>query len=137
MQQIFDNQDTEGALLIDAENAFNSINRASALHNISVICPSFSNVLINTYRDPVRLIIPGNGEISSCEGTTQGDPFAMAMYSLAITPLIRKLNENHPQAKQVWYADDATAAGSCNNLKNWLNCITTLSLHIVLLRTAY
>lgn len=126
MRLIFSNQDVEGALLIDAENAFNSINRIAALHNISVLCPSFSNVLINSYRDPVRMIISGGGEITSCEGTTQGDPLAMAMYALAITPLIRKLNHCHPETKQVWYADDATGAGSCLNLRKWWDCITTL-----------
>ena len=32
----------------------------------------------------------------------------MAMYGLAMLPLIKKLDE---QAKQVWYADDATGGG--------------------------
>ena len=105
--------------MIDAGNACNSLNRKAALHNISMICTSFSSVLINIYRDPVRLIIPGDGEIQSCEGTTQGDPLAMAMYALAITPLIRKLNECHPETKQVWYNDDATGAGTCINLRKW------------------
>ncbi len=36
MKSIFD---TEGALLVDATNAFNSINRKSTLHNVSVLCP--------------------------------------------------------------------------------------------------
>ncbi len=76
MRLAFNNQKAEGALLIDAENAFNSINRTAALHNISILCPPFSRVLINTYRNPVRMVVPGDGEIASCEGTTQGDPLA-------------------------------------------------------------
>ncbi len=95
MRQIFTNPEAEGALLIDAENAFNSINRIAALHNISIICPPFSQVLINSYRNQVRMVIPGKGEIASCEGTTQGDPLAMAMYALAITPLIRDLHNRY------------------------------------------
>ncbi len=79
MRQIFNNPEAEGALLIDAENAFNSINRIAALHNISILCPPFSQVLITSYRNQVRMVVPGNGEIASCEGTTQGDPLAMAM----------------------------------------------------------
>ena len=33
--------ETEAVLLIDAANAFNSINREAFLHNAKVICPSF------------------------------------------------------------------------------------------------
>ena len=77
MTEIFKNPESEAVLLVDATNAFNSLNRLAALHNITVSCPS---LLVNTYRAPIRMIIPGNGEIASTEGTTQGDPLAMAMY---------------------------------------------------------
>ena len=91
-----------------------------------MLCPPFSRVLINSYRDPVRMVIPGGGEILSCEGTTQGDPLAMGMYALAIIPLIRELNECQSNTKQVWYADDATGAGSCPNLKEWWDRLTSI-----------
>ena len=52
------------------------------------------------------------GEVLSSKGTTQDDPLSMAMYALAITPLIRRLNEVQ-DVSQVWFADDATAAASC------------------------
>ena len=78
-----------------------------------MLCPPFSRVLINAYRNPVRMVVPGDGEIASCEGITQGDPLAMAMYALAITPLIRELHNSHSEIDQVWYADDASSAGSC------------------------
>ena len=94
MKLIFQDHCTEAALLVDATNAFNSINRQSALHNINVLCPTLAHVLVNMYRHPVRLFVPGSGEISSTEGTTQGDPLAMAMYAIAITPL------SHQQTKE-------------------------------------
>lgn len=53
----------------------------------------------------------------STEGTTQGDSLAMPMYALTITPLINQLREVH----QVWYADDATGASTCRNLRPWWN----------------
>ena len=95
------------------------LNRVAALHNISVICPSLSQILTNTYRAPIRMIIPGDGEIMSTEGTTQSDPLAMAMYALAITPLIHKLKTACPCVQQVWFADDATGAFSCRNFNTW------------------
>ena len=48
MRSIFHDNDTEAVLLIDATIAFNSINRKAALHNVSVLCPSLAQVLINT-----------------------------------------------------------------------------------------
>ena len=66
----------------------------------------------------------GEGEISSSEGTTLGEPLAMAMYSLAIKPLIDKLRDEEPNARQVWFADDATAAGKLVTLGRWWQLVT-------------
>ena len=65
------------------------------------------------------MIVVGSGEILSTEGTTQGDLLAMAMYAVAILPLIHKLRNNSPDVKQVWYADDAIGAGACEKLRQW------------------
>ena len=42
MRSIFDADDTDAVLLIDASNAFNSLNRAAALHNISILRPAIA-----------------------------------------------------------------------------------------------
>ena len=83
IQNIFQAPETEAVLLADANNAFNLLNRKAVLHNIDIIFPSLAQTLINTYRAPVRLFITGSDEVSSMEGTTQGNPLAMAMYALA------------------------------------------------------
>ena len=57
----------------------------------------------------------------SQEGTTQGDPLAMAMYALAVTPLINKLQD--PNVKQVWFADDASASARLHSLRNWWDAL--------------
>ena len=88
MRTIFKNDCTEGCLLVDASNAFNYLNRRAALHNVSVLCPPLSTVLINTYSAAIRMIVPGSGEILSTERTTQGNTLAMVMYTLVIVPLI-------------------------------------------------
>ena len=62
MRRIFHHPDTEGVLLVDATNAFNTINRQAALQNISIICPSIAQILINTHRTPVRMVIVGTGK---------------------------------------------------------------------------
>ena len=74
MKEMFGDNDCEAALLVDASNAFNCINRQAALHNISMLCPPFSLILQNTYGAPVCLFVVGEGEIPSTEGTTQVTP---------------------------------------------------------------
>jgi len=115
MRHIFDNSSTQAALLVDASNAFNNLNRQLALVNIPSVCPVLSNVVINTYRTDAKLFVGGEA-ILSREGTTQGDPLAMAMYALALVPMINRL---HRLVKQVWYADDAAAAGLLTDLRAW------------------
>ena len=83
MKKMFEQDSTDAVILVDAENAFNKLNRSVALHNIQYMCPNFATVLINTYRRPSRLFIMGGGEIASTEGTTQGDTFAMAFYGIS------------------------------------------------------
>ena len=50
MKNIFDHEKTEAVILVGASNAFNSMNRETALHNIQIICPDMATYLINTYR---------------------------------------------------------------------------------------
>ncbi len=89
MRRIYEDPETEAILLVDAENAFNSLNRNVALHNIQRTCPEFSTYIINTYRKPAKLLIANSDElIFSEEGTTQGDTGAMGMYACSLMPLI-------------------------------------------------
>ena len=115
--------DTEAILLNDASNAFNSLARNTALLNIQELCPPFSVPLINIYRQPVELFVDGEC-ILSTEGTTQGDPMGMPMYALGILPLIHKLDTH--AICQIWYADDACASGSLQNLRQWWNDLKSL-----------
>ena len=117
----FESEENEAVLLVDASNAFNSLNRQVALHNIRRLCPPLATILINTYRAPTELFVDGD-TILYQEGATQGDPLAMPMYALATIPLIKKLDGNY---KQVWFADDAAAVGRIVDLRDWWDRIST------------
>ena len=110
---------TEAPLLVDASNAFNSLNREAALRNICHLCPSISTMLINTYRVPAELFIDGE-VIYSREGTTQGDPMAMPFSVIATIPMIKSLPES------ATYADDAVALGFVRDLRIWWDSLTNV-----------
>ena len=86
MRELFEDQESEEVLLVDAANAFNNINRKALIRNIEVLCPIFGRYVKNCYKIPVRLFVIGGKEILSREGTTQGDPAGMAIYAIEITP---------------------------------------------------
>ena len=114
MHQVYQSSSTGAVILVAACNAFNSLNREIALRNILHLCPPLAKIYVNTYRDDVQLFIDGNTLLSQ-EGTTQGDPLAMAMHAVAITPFIRSLEDD--EIKQVWFADDAAAGGGLAGLR--------------------
>ena len=124
MRKIFERDETEGLLLVDAENAFNNLNRKVALHNIKELCPSFSRFLTNTYQVPTKMIINDQVKVDSIlseEGSTQGCVAAMGMYAIAIRLLIDILSQNTDPMllQQVWYADDSSGAGKLREIKKW------------------
>ena len=75
-----------------------------------------ATILINIYCEDVPLFID-NRCILSSEGPIQGDPLAMAMYSVGVTLLINDLQGS--RIHQAWFADDATAGGSLIGLYDW------------------
>ncbi len=122
MSKAYNDPSSEGLLLVDADNAFNSLNRATALMNIKSLCPPFYTFLNNTYKSPSKMFVSNSEEvIVSQEGTTQGDPDAMPMYAIATRPLIDNLDEicDSTVTKQSWYADDSSAASTLVELKKW------------------
>ena len=89
------------------DGKINNINRQALLHNVNVVCPVFSNYVSNCYRTPARLFVIGGVELSSKEGTTQGDPIGMAVYATGITPLLNDLMSIlAEQDKMAAFADD-------------------------------
>ena len=102
--------------MVDASNAFNSLNPKVVLHNVHKVCPSLSMVLQNTYGAGTDLYVGGQ-VLHSKEGTTQGDPLAMPMFAVASLPMIDHLQKASPTARQSWYADDASNGDKLKALK--------------------
>ena len=88
MAQIFDDDDTDGILLVDTSN-------------IQISCPEMSMYIINTYRSPLTLFTCGGEEILSQERTKQGDPLAMPWYAINTFILIQSLRARIAEVKQV------------------------------------
>ena len=121
MRRIFVDENTEAIFLVDAENAFNNLNRSAPLSNIKQLCPPFFRYLHNTYQKPAKLVIPdpsGYDCIYSEESCTQGDVMSM-IYALGIRPLVDCLVNavNTDKCKQAWYADDSSSAGKLSEMK--------------------
>ena len=119
MRDIYCDNRSEAALLVDSSNGFDSVNCQQALHDISILYPALSMILYSTNGVANHLFVTGQGEISSREGTTQGYPLAMSMYALATVPLIKTATFNCSRDSQVWFADDATAVGTASALLDW------------------
>ena len=81
---------------------------------------------MNMYRSDPALFIEGETIVSK-EGTTQGDPIAMAMYAIGTLPLIQQLASS-TQATQVWYADDSAAGGKLTQIRQWWERLCELGL---------
>ncbi|MCP4488385.1 MAG: hypothetical protein GY820_13850 [Gammaproteobacteria bacterium] len=88
MRRIYNDPETEAILLVDAENAFNSLNRNVALHNIQHTCPEFSKYIINTYRKPANLYIANSdAQLLSDQGTALGDTGSTGMCGCSVVPV--------------------------------------------------
>ena len=88
---MYNDENNEAVLLVDASNAFNSLNHEIFLHNISYICPAISVFVKNCYSYPSRLFIIGGKELKSNGVTRQADPLSMAIYGITVKALINML----------------------------------------------
>ena len=113
MHAIYKDQTCEAVLLVDASNAFHSVNRNVFLQNVTIICPMIAIYVKKCYSTHSRLLIIGGSKIGSCEGTAQGDLVAMAEYAIVAIPMILIIvditNKIDDSIKTAAYADDVTA----------------------------
>ena len=102
---------------MDTSNAFNSINRATMLENVRRLCPAIYIYAYNCYSIHARLFVVGGKQLYSQEGTTQGDPTAMALYGIGTVPLLKHLQTD--DTTQVGFADDLESIGKVKGVRDW------------------
>ena len=121
-------EDDWGVLLVDAKNAFNCGNRIRMLWTIRHLWPEGARFAFNCYHHYPTLVLRskdgvGTAFLQSNEGVTQGDPFSMVLYGLRMLPLTKLLKEYKKSLLQIWYADDAEAAGKFDEIKSYFKKI--------------
>ena len=99
---------------VDASNAFNSFSRQTLLERLPLQTPSLAPFYNHIYgRTIPYLVLPSTPPhmMRIREGTQQGDPASMLLFSLAIQPLVRRVSQECSLALNRWYADDGTLIG--------------------------
>ena len=123
MYDVFNDDNTEGILVIDAENAFNSIDRNVIRYNLKFKFPVIATYISNCCMCPATLFITGGGELLSKEDTTQNDPTSVGAYPFGILPLLQFLLDfisvNELNAKEVAFADVFTVVGKLSSIENY------------------
>ena len=117
-KEIFADKECEAVLLVEASNAFNTLNRQAMMHNIRVLCPTLATYVKNTYEVAPRLFVAKDLELRSEEGTTQGDPIAMGANALGLSVLQSKISQNNTGAKHIAYAEDLVGAEKLQVIKS-------------------
>ena len=100
-------------LKVDVKNAFNSVNRDTLLAESKKELPEIFGFLWQCYRHPTKLLYKNN-VLESAVGCQQSDPLGPVIFSLAIHPIIQKLNSKF----NVWYLDDGTLGGDVDTVIN-------------------
>ena len=112
-----------GVLLVDASNAFNSLNCAALVWNVHILWPCRSRLFFSTHRGWAPLIVRDTDEFLFSHGdVTQGDPLSIFLYAVGTLPLIQSL-KNPSAWTQVWYTDDALACGELTSIQDWFDLL--------------
>jgi hypothetical protein len=105
-----------GSDLFDARNGFYELNQYLMLWNVAHLWNRGSQFAFNRYRHWICYLVQTEPEeppivIHSKEGITQGDCLAMSLCGVALIPLVFRMRKTILEALQLWYCNDAGAAG--------------------------
>ena len=88
---------------MDADDAFNALNRKLAKKNCAI-----PGLALSSKTKLLNALFVNEKKMLSSGGTTHGDPSAMAVYSIAVLPLI----ERAPSEGRRRYAGDGFVDGN-------------------------
>lgn len=116
----------EALLLIDFENAYNSLDRQAMVNAVCADAPEFARYAAFCYGSPVPLV--GDGfRIRSEEGTQQGDVCGPLFFSLTLNRVLRECGENEPGYWSRAYLDDVNACGREEKLLHYFDKIVEMA----------
>ena len=110
VRELYNDKECEAVLLVDASDAFNTLNREAMMHNTGILCPTLTTFVQDTCRQPAHLILSDGSTITSEEGTTAA--------------LREKISLQNTVAKHVAFADDLIGPGNIKALRKWWDNIT-------------
>jgi hypothetical protein len=132
-----------GVLQIDNTNAFNLVSREWIFAQVRSVCPGILP-LVYAHANPQLYLYSATGEVimlDSGAGAQQGDPLGPVLYALVQHLLILRVKQEVPTlaAKNVWFLDDGTLAGTASDLAKALSILQqegpALGIHLNLHKT--
>ena len=103
-------------LKIDAENAFNLVDRSTMFEQVRNVFPELSAFVEWCYGSAPHLFA-GDYLLSSEAGVQQGDPLGPLLFALTIHPLILEMKNRWPKLDLLaFYLDDGTLVGDCKDV---------------------
>ena len=100
----------EVLLLVDFENAYNSLDRQAMIDAVCGDAPEFARYAAFCYGSPVPLI--GDGfHLISAEGTQQGDVCGPLFFSLTLNRVLMECGQDEPDRWSRAYLDDVNTCG--------------------------
>ena len=120
-------------LKLDFTNAFNSLDRGSALRAVRSRFPELERWARWTYAEPSNLR-SGSHVISSQAGVQQGDPLGPLIFSLTVQTVLEELAADTSLDLHAFYSDDGFLAGPTESVARALAMLQrrrpTLGLHL-------
>jgi hypothetical protein len=103
-------KEDESLILVDFENAYNSLDRQKMLQAISEESPLFLPYANFCYGAPTPLV-GRDFQLLSCEGTQQGDVCGPLFFAVTLKQLIQSACSDQASAWNRWYLDDGALCG--------------------------